>query len=240
MRVSLHTSLTPSAPYTLCRFYSGSYFPGSSITYSEAVGGFTYDQVQCFANGKCVRYSDLFSLLLFGSAAACAGAVLFLFPAWVCAAVAAIRLRGATLGVPPPVSACTPSFPAIQALTWTGTAVLIAGAATNYYFLEYEQYYATSESLIGSPGAAYLGFALLCAIAAATLFSVAGCCCIGHLPGLGRSATCCCCVETEDTRANGLAAAPAALAPAALAQGKPAALALHLPMHPPASAPAAV
>ncbi len=229
--------LTPSLPcHTLARFYSGSY---ASVTFSEVATGFTVDQVLCYGSGSnCVRYMDGVTMLLFGSAVVCAGAVFFLFPAWVCAAVAAIRLRGATLGVPPPVSCCSPSFPVIQALAWVGTAVLAAGAATNYAFSEY--LFTTSESPIGNPGAAYLGFALACAATAATLFSVAGCCCIGHLPGLGRSATCCCCVETEAARANGQAAAPAALATVALAQGKPAALALHLPVHPPVSAPVAV
>ncbi len=40
-----------------------------------------------------------------------------------------------------------------------------------------------------------MGAAFACLLASCICFSVTGCCRVGHLPGVGRSATSCCCPE---------------------------------------------
>ena len=45
------------------------------------------------------------------------------------------------------------------------------------------------------PGGNVMAAALACLLASCICFSVAGCCRVGHLPGVGRSASNCCCVE---------------------------------------------
>ncbi len=165
------------------------------------------------AAGVCTR-TTYASFLLYGAIIVYIGAIGFIFPAWVMAAVAACRLRGvAVAGVAPPVGCCTPNFPAIQGLAWYGVYVVIAGAAADWVIVGIIS--ALMQSSIGSPGMAYLGFAVACLLLAAICFSVVGCCTVGHLPGLGRSATCCCCAERNPNRTAEGGAAPAAAAAAA-------------------------
>ena len=57
----------------------------------------------------------------------------------------------------------------------------------------------------GSLEAASLAFLILAAI----LFSATGCCVLGPLPGVGTSATQCCCTESDPTMQPGGAKLPA-------------------------------
>ncbi len=222
----------PTLPTALptSRYYTYSFQAGTaySVQYSLYSTGFSDVAVVCIGSQGCtvVTATGRSALLTQGSAVVCAAAALLLFPAWLCAAVAAIRLRGATLGIRPP-SSCLVSLPAIQALTWAGTAALAAGAAVNYR--EYDALAAAMEaagavSPYGSPGRAYLAAALTCTATAALLLTVAGCC-IGHLPGLGCSTTCCsCCGETVASRAS------SSRATAPSPGGAPAGLAAPMPV----------
>ena len=148
----------------------------------------------CTSNTGCDQVSSI-SPLIVGAAIVYAGVILLLFPAWVMASVALCRMRGvAAAGVPPPLSCCMPSLPAIQGTAWVGLAVVTVGCAVDWFIMGVFTAIISSSSL-GNAGSSYLAFAFACIVVACILFSVVGCCTIGHLPGLGRSRTCCCCGE---------------------------------------------
>ena len=119
------------------------------------------------------------------------------------ASVALCRMRGvAAAGVPPPVGCCIPSAPAIQGTAWFGLLIVAIGCAVDWFFIGLITA-VISTSTLGQAGASYLAFAFACMVVACVCFSVVGCCTIGHLPGLGRSATSCCCGERNPEAPEG-------------------------------------
>ncbi len=143
------------------------------------------------------------------------------------AIVALFRMRGvAVAGVPPPVGCCTPSAPAIQGTAWTGLIIVTIGCAIDWALISSLNYVSnsvgqTDASTLGQAGPSYLAFAFCSIVVACVCFNVVGCCLIGHLPGLGRSSTNCCCGE-RNPEAPEAPGAPAGAAKSDLAVRAPA------------------
>ena len=104
----------------------------------------------------------------------------------------------------------------MQGVAWTGTLITFAGAILNWILWGSWRFDTFSSTFTTSAGAALMGASIASLFLGTILVSIAGCCCIGHLPGIGTSATNCCGVELNAgfVDASGAAAPYSAAAPA--------------------------
>lgn len=118
-------------------------------------------------------------------------------PAAVMAAVSAVRLRRLAVGLemPPPGIGCAPSSPAIQATAWAGSLFyLISGLAGRLLTR-----YVNGLDV----------WSAICLVVGSVCSSVAGCCVMGAIPGLGSSRSNPCCVAVAgETEGDGLMQPP--------------------------------
>ena len=109
-------------------------------------------------------------------------------PAAVMAAVSAVQLRRVAVGgvLPGAVRGCAPSAPAIQGCAWAGTAFFLVSGLAGRLLTAYD----TPLDAFGAT----------CLVCGCVLTSVAGCCVMGAVPGLGaaRSNPCCVAVAGEE------------------------------------------
>jgi hypothetical protein len=108
-----------------------------------------------------------------------------------------------------------PSLPAVQALSWLGFFLVLGGAIEAYTFCAMYAVALASLDATGATtglgsGGALLAFSLFCLFVSCILVSVAGCCTVGNLPGVGVRRGCCCCVENNADQLEDPAAAAAA------------------------------
>jgi len=149
-----------------------------------------------FCQNKVCRTVTYDSTLNIAAGLVYAGVFAFLIPAWVMAALALCRLRGVAIaGVAPQVGCCMPSAPAIQATAWTGLIFVTVGCS--YAWFKFDELTKVFPSAMATAGSSYLAFAFCTITLACLLFSLVGCCCVGHMPGLGRARTNGCCGEND-------------------------------------------
>jgi hypothetical protein len=121
------------------------------------------------------------------------GLLFFIIPAWILSGCATLRvMRVSKFGVLPSTSGCClPSLPAIQGLGWFG--FLVSAVGVIWLAVVFSVVYFVSDwSLEAGFGLSISGIIAL--FIANILFSVSACC-VGHLPGIGRSQRNCCDVE---------------------------------------------
>ena len=121
------------------------------------------------------------------------GMLFFIIPAWILSGCATLRvMRVSKFGVLPSTSGCClPSLPAIQGLGWFG--FLVSAVGVIWLAVVFSVVYFVSDwSLEAGFGLSISGIIAL--FIANILFSVSACC-VGHLPGIGRSQRNCCDVE---------------------------------------------
>jgi len=94
----------------------------------------------------------------------------------------------------PATGCCSPSMPAVVGCLWTGVVYVFFGACSNWALFDTYRRLFSLDTPSASPGYSFLIFAVLCLVAAAILFSYAGCLLRG-MPGVGASRSNCCCVE---------------------------------------------
>ena len=163
--------------------------------------------------GQCADLASFNVVPVIGGAIVIAGLAAFTFAAAVLAGVASARARRVVVqGVLPPVGGCNAaSLPAATALAWVGFVVEIIGAAIVW------GYYTPTAVLNAIPlgaGSGLLAASIATHFVGCLLLSVASCCVLGNLPGVGcaRGGGCSCCTA----EGNAAAAPPEAAAPAEL------------------------
>jgi hypothetical protein len=203
--------------FAFCTGIAGVASPFLSMSYAGI--GYYYSAFKlCYSYGSVGQCNDLTSMNVvpvIGGAIVIAGLVAFSFAAAVLAGVASARVRRVVVqGVLPPVGGCNAaSLPAATALAWVGLVVEIVGAAILW------GYYTPTAVLNANMWQFGAGSGLLAASVAThfvscLLLSVASCCVLGNLPGVGcaRGGGCSCCTA----EGNAAAAPPEAAAPAEL------------------------
>jgi len=154
-----------------------------------------------------------FAAILGPAAIYLAGLALFALPAWLLAYRAVMALLFvARHRVMPSTSGClVAGLPVVQGLCWfafvlqsTGAAILFTYSALVFALLGISTAVtggsnAAASAAVASFGAGtgLLGAALGASFIANVLYSVAGCCGVGNLPGVGMSKRNCCCTEME-------------------------------------------
>jgi len=122
------------------------------------------------------------------------GILFFIFPSWILVSCATLRvMRVSKFGVLPSTSGCClPSLPAIQGLGWFGFVVSAGGAISLLVFFSFAYFLSNPWKIEAGFGLCISGVIAL--FIANILFSVSACC-VGNLPGIGRSQRNCCDVE---------------------------------------------
>jgi hypothetical protein len=119
------------------------------------------------------------------------------------ARVRGVAVLGATTGAG---GCCAPSIPGILGCLWAGFLFVLAGGGVNWVVNGFMTLYKRgafnpAAAVSTSPGAALLALSVACLFLSAVLYSVAGCCALGPLPGVGIAAhPHCCCVERNRSR----------------------------------------
>jgi hypothetical protein len=176
--LALLTSLPPPSPHT-------------SIDIVNALG-VTF---KLCAMSVCTTTIIPLFFLAIGAIINYIGLILFIFPAFMMSWCAARRVRIlANYSAMPPVAGCccSASLPAITALSWVGIIIQIIGAAILWSL------FGLATILLALPlrdGFKFMAASVAFNIIAAILFSISSCCCVGHIPYIGRSPTNCCCVN---------------------------------------------
>jgi len=122
------------------------------------------------------------------------GMLFFIFPVCILSGCATLRLmRVSKFGVLPSTSGCClPSLPAIQGLGWFG--FLVSAAVIIFISIQFSYLYFSSNPWRTEAGFGLCISGMIALFIANILFSVSACC-VGHLPGIGRSQRNCCDVE---------------------------------------------
>ena len=140
------------------------------------------------------RTNSFVNPYLIGGSIAIYFGLVFVLSAWVMGLQMAVRVRTFLLSKTfPATGCCSPSMPAVVGCLWTGVLIVLGGASANWALLDLV-YYFDAASASATPGFFFLIFAVLCLVAAAILFSYAGCLLRG-MPGVGTSLSNCCRVE---------------------------------------------
>ena len=153
------------------------------------------------SENRYVQYPNVY--MIGGGVTTYFGLVFFIFPSTIMLIGATARVRSvAADGRMPPVACCVPSLPAVQALSWIGSFLVLGGALSAYTFCTIFAAALASLDATGAvtglgSGGALLAFSLFCLFISSILASVAGCCTLGNLPGVGVRRGCCCCVESD-------------------------------------------
>ena len=150
------------------------------------------------------RTNSFVNPYLIGGSIAIYFGLVFVLSAWVMGLQMAVRVRTFLLSKTfPATGCCSPSMPAVVGCLWTGVVYVFFGACSNWALFDTYRRLFSLDTPSASPGYSFLIFAVLCLVAAAILFSYAGCLLRG-MPGVGASRSNCCCVE------RGTPTAPAA------------------------------
>ena len=201
--------------------YSLSSTDGSFSTFYATVNAVAQHLRYCTStyispSQECVEASKTNVPFVGGAAIVIVSLVAFVVPAWLLAAVAGVNLERVVRFNALP-SFIIAGLPAIQGLSWASFTFFAAGEiyfVTASASLSYQELLAVPlagvPSVVGQPtltdiavagigaGASLLTTAVAANFIASTLFSVAGCCWVGSMPGIGMSRTSCCLTEPCD------------------------------------------
>jgi len=203
--------------FSICALIAGISIPWGSMSYSSSELSYYYSidpfylKVQSCDSLICTTVVSYFNVYMVGGAIIVLfSTIFFLIPVWALSMNASLRImRVYKYGIMPQTTGCClPSLPAIQGLGWFSFILALIGyifAATLYGFA-YSGFgtFSLGTSSIFKPeaGSGFTVSGLIALFLANVLFSIAGCCSLRNLPGIGRSRTCCCCVERDSNAAS--------------------------------------
>jgi len=188
---------------------------GASGAFSAYTGGTTSFSAGLIFTAVDFTYETSFgsvtitSPLVIGAVIAFVGLIAFVFSSLIMGYVALCRVRAVSkYGAAPPVSCCGPGMPAIQGLAWFGMIMYIIGMAIDWTLIGLIRAVVRVGGV--GPGGNLAAASFVFLLAGACSYSVAGCCRLGPLPGVGTSRSSCCCIERDpNTTPDGSQVKPA-------------------------------
>ena len=191
-------------------WYNGGYSvrnSSSSASVYLIMSGLVLDVRACASTSSaipdCASLSVPNVLLLPGALVVLLGLTCFAFPAWLLSFEVTFKLVRLSKFREMPSSSpccccCFASLPSVQGLSWFGYSLTVLGAWWMLAWLQlvYDLLPRNTARTL-SAGGSMLIVSLVACFVANMLYSVAGCCRIGSLPGVGMRRGNCCCTEVE-------------------------------------------
>jgi hypothetical protein len=196
--------------FSICATIAGITIPWGSLSFSSSEVSYYYSidafnlKMQSCDSTMCSTVIPYFNVYMFGGAIIIYFSnIFFTIPAYTLSLNASLRImRVYKYGVMPRTTGCClPSLTAIQGLGWFSFILTLIGYifAVTLYAIAYSGFGGILSSTIfkAEAGSGFTVAGIIALFIANILFSIAGCCSISNLPGIGRSRTCCCCVEKD-------------------------------------------
>jgi hypothetical protein len=220
--------------FSICATIAGITIPWGSLSFSSSDVSYYYSidafylKVQTCDPAMCSNTFSQPNYYMFGGAIIVYFSnIFFTIPAYALSLNSTLRImRVYKYGVMPRTTGCClPSLTAIQGLGWFSFILTLIGYifAVTMYAVAYSGFGGILSSTVfkAEAGSGFTVAGLIALFIANILFSVAGCCSISHLPGIGRSRTCCCCVEKDANAVSDSSTAVAYAQPVTAGVDKP-------------------